>query len=422
VIPSLDVPSTANAILAGGASSPVRAGAGVGGAPFVQTAGRGAYAYDADGRSYIDYVMAYGPLLFGHAHPALVGGLDAVAARGTVFGSTSLEELRLARRIGAHLPSIEALRFTTTGTEAVMSAVRVARAYTGRNTIARFAGNYHGHFDMVLHEAGASARSSADARTGIPPSVRAQSVVARYNDLDDLDDKLADCEGDLAAILVEPVAGNMGVVNPLPGFLSGLRAACDRTGTLLVFDEVITGFRLALGGAQQLCGVRPDLTVLGKVIGGGLPTGAYGGRADLMRMVAPEGPVYRAGTLSGNPLACAAGLATLRELESDPPFGRLEAAGDGLREALAGLPVTVNQAGSLLTVFLTAGPVEDYAGARRSDLAEYAALHSGMLAAGVYLPPSQFECLFLSTAHGEVEMTRLAVGLRTELERIIATR
>ncbi|MBD5635784.1 MAG: aminotransferase class III-fold pyridoxal phosphate-dependent enzyme, partial [Candidatus Eremiobacteraeota bacterium] len=271
------------------------------------THGRGAYAFDENGRAYVDYVMAYGPLLFGHAHPALVRGLDELAARGTVFGSTSREEVRLAERINAHLPSMECMRFVSTGTEAMMSAVRVARAATGRSLVARFAGNYHGHFDGALVAAGSSAQTVEGAASGIPLAVRAQSVVARYNDLADLDAKLAGRESELAAILVEPVVANMGLVEPEPGFLGGLFERARRAGALVIFDEVIAWPRLGLGGAQAVAGHVPDLTALGKVMGGGFPLAAFGGRADVMEALAPGGGAFTGGTFSGNPFSVAMG-------------------------------------------------------------------------------------------------------------------
>ncbi|GAC1308700.1 MAG: hypothetical protein NVSMB21_14350 [Vulcanimicrobiaceae bacterium] len=282
--------------LAGGASSPVRVGSAVGGAPFVQASGRGAYAFDESGRAYVDYVMAYGPLLFGHAHPALVRELDALAAHGTVFGQTTREEIRLADRIAAHVPSMERLRFVSTGTEAMMSAIRVARAHTGRALVARFAGNYHGHFDGALFGAGASAQTDDVARSGIPAEARAATIVARYNDLADLDARLAGRDGELAAIVVEPIVGNMGLVLPDADFLDGLFARARRAGALVIFDEVITWLRLGLGGAQALLEERPDLTALGKIMGGGFPLAAFGGRADVMAALAPQGRSFTGGT------------------------------------------------------------------------------------------------------------------------------
>ena len=334
---SLDSP------LAGGASSPVRSGSAVGGAPFVQVCGRGAYAYDRDGRAYVDYVMAYGPLLFGHAYPALVSGLDALAARGSVFGSTHEDEVRLAERIAGHLPSMQRLRFVNTGTEAMMSALRVARAFTERPLVLRFAGNYHGHFDAALHDAGASAQTSDAPRSGIPPGVRAETIVARYNDLADVDQKLAGRETMLAAIAVEPIVGNMGLVLPQPGFLDGLFERARRHGALVVFDEVITWLRLGLAGAQA--GRAPDLTALGKCMGGGFPLAAFGGRSDVMDALAPSGAAFSGGTFSGNPFCVAMGHRVLDLIERspgmyetleanarDPRRARSRLSGDAMRE------------------------------------------------------------------------------------------
>ena len=391
----------------GGVSSPVRAFKSVGGEPLFIRSARGAWIEDADGRAYVDLVMSFGPHILGHGHPAVLEAVRRQLELGTAFGAPSEPELELAEAICRLVPSVEAVRLVNSGTEAVMSALRLARAATGRSRLLKFAGGYHGHYDPMLASGG-----SGLATLGLEASAAETAVVA-YNDLEAAASVIEG--GEVAAVIVEPVAANMGVVNPAPGFLAGLRELCDGAGTLLIFDEVVTGFRLGLGGAQELFGVRPDLTTLGKIIGGGLPTGAYGGRADLMRMVAPEGPVYQAGTLSGNPLACAAGLAVLRELEADPPYGRLEAAGAELERGLAGLPVRVNRAGSMLTVFLTEGEVRDYESARSSDLDAFSRLHRAALAAGVYLPPSQFEALFLSTAHAAPELDLIARGLRESL-------
>jgi len=398
----------------GGVSSPVRAFGAVGGTPRFIRRGEGAYVEDVDGRRYVDLVMSWGALILGHAHPEVVEAVKRQAELGTSFGAPSKPELELAETITRLMPAVERVRLVSSGTEAAMSAVRLARAATGRTRLLKFAGAYHGHYDGLL-----AAGGSGLATLGLD-STEEQTLVVPYNDLPAAAAALE--ARDVAAVIVEPVAANMGVVEPRPGFLAGLREACDRTGTLLVFDEVITGFRVALGGAQELFGVRPDLTLLGKIIGGGLPVGAYGGRADLMAMVAPEGPVYQAGTLAGNPVACAAGLATLRVLERDPPYGRLESAAERLQEACAGLPVTVNRAASLLTVFFTDQPVTDYEGARRSDTAAFARLHGDLLDAGVYLPPSQFEAWFLSGAHDTAVVSRVEEALVQKLKRIIAAR
>lgn len=413
--------------LAGGASSPVRVGAAVGGAPFVQAFGRGAHAFDESGRDYIDYVMAYGPLLFGHAHPALVRGLDAIAAGGTVFGQTTREEIRLANRIAAHVPSMERLRFVSTGTEAMMSAIRVARAFTGRSLIARFAGNYHGHFDGALFGAGASAQTSDVARSGIPEAARASTIVARYNDLADLDARLADIDSDLAAIVVEPVVGNMGLVLPDAGFLDGLFARARRTGALVIFDEVITWLRLGLGGAQGLLETQPDLTALGKIMGGGFPLAAFGGRSDVMATLAPQGRTFTGGTYSGNPFAVALGHRTLDLIEANPGMyrtldARAARLAAGMRDIFERreLPYAISQLGSMVDFAFRAGaPVRDYDERCEADGVAFAAYYHAMRARGVLLAPSANELMFLSTEHGdrEIDLTLAAIdGSVAELQ------
>jgi glutamate-1-semialdehyde 2,1-aminomutase len=398
--------------LAGGASSPVRSGYAVGGAPFVQQSGRGAYAYGVDGRAYVDYVMGYGPLLFGHAHPALVRGLDALAAGGTVFGSTTAEEVRLAERIAAHLPAMQRMRFVSTGTEAMMSAIRVARAYTGRSLVARFAGNYHGHFDGALHDAGASAGSGSAAQTGIPLEVQSATIVARFNDLDDLDLRLSGRETELAAIVVEPVVGNMGLVLPEHGFLDGLFARARRCGALVIFDEVITWLRLGLGGGQALTHTEPDLTALGKAMGGGFPLAAFGGRADVMAALSPQGASFTGGTFSGNPFAIAMGHRTLDLIEGTPDlYARLDAAAarlaDGFRSIFAarGLPYAVVQLASMVDfAFRPGAPVRNFDERTQADRTAFAAYYHAMRDRGVLLAPSPNELMFLSTEHGAREI------------------
>ena len=401
--------------LAGGGSSPVRAGAAVGGEPFVQARGLGAYAFDRAGRSYVDYVMAYGPLLFGHAHPQLVRGLDALADVGTVFGSTSDAEVHLAERVRAYLPSMQRLRFTSTGTEAVMSAVRVARAFTRRSVVARFAGNYHGHFDGALHDAGASAGASADrdvARSGIPAAARAHSIVARYNDLADLDAKLAGREHDLAAIIVEPVVGNMGLVLPDDGFVSGLFARARACDALVIFDEVITWLRLGVHGAQALPALQPDLTAIGKIMGGGFPLAAFGGRADVMSVLAPEGPAFTGGTFSGNPFGVAMGQRTLDLVESEPYLyatldRRAQKLAAGFRAIFLefDLPYAVTQRASMVDFAFRAGPpVRDFDERSSADKQAFAAYYHAMRERGVLLAPSPNELMFLSTEHGDCEI------------------
>ncbi len=399
-------------MLPGGVDSPVRAFAAVGGDPVFVARGRGARLVDVDGRAYIDYVMSWGPLILGHAPPGLARHLAAVAARGTSFGAPIALEVALAERVRALMPSIERIRFVNSGTEATMSAIRVARAATGRDKIVKFEGCYHGHADAFLVEAGSGALTlGTPTSPGVPGATAAATLVAQYNDLDSA---AALCEahrGGIAAIIVEPIAGNMGVVPPANGFLRGLRELCDAHGIVLVFDAVITGFRAAPGGAHALYGVRPDLTCLGKIVGGGLPVGAYGGRADLMDLVAPNGPVYQAGTLAGNPLAMAAGLWTLERL-TPRLYRRLAALGTTLAEGLAeaartaGVALQVNAAGSVLTPFFTDQPVRDHRSARTSNTQQYARWFRGLLARGVYAPPSQFEGWFLSAAHTRRDIAR----------------
>lgn len=404
----------AQAVMPGGVSSPVRAYRAVGGDPPVIAYGRGARIYDVDGNEYLDYVCAYGPLILGHAPPEVADAVAAAARRGTAYGATSELEIELAEMICAAVPSVQMVRFVNSGTEATMSALRLARAYTGRSKVVKFEGGYHGHADGLLVQAGSGqATLSLPDSPGVPASYASETLVAPYNGLQAVRRLFEEQGDDIAAVIVEPVAGNMGVVPPAPGFLQGLRGLTEQYGALLVFDEVITGFRLRYGGAQDLFGVRPDVTCLGKIIGGGLPVGAYGGRREVMEMVAPLGPVYQAGTLSGNPLAMAAGIATLRVLQQGAVYQRLEVASiyleDGLRRAAeeAEVPVRINRAGSMLTVFFSGAPVADYASAKRADSKRYAAFFRQMLDRGVFLPPSQFEAMFLSLAHtdGDIEAT-----------------
>jgi len=400
-------------ILPGGVDSPVRAFRSVNATPLFVTRARGARIEDADGHQYIDYVMSWGPLIHGHAPRGLLKELAVTASRGTSFGAPTELETRLARRVAMLMPSIERVRFVSSGTEATMSAVRVARAATKRDEIVKFEGCYHGHADPFLVQAGSGAMTlGIPTSPGVPAAAAADTLLARYNDLDSVHTVVRANPGRIAAIFVEPIAGNMGLVPPRDGFLAGLRSLCDRESILLVFDEVISGFRAAPGGAQQLFGIRPDLTCLGKIIGGGLPVGAYGGRADLMNLVAPAGPVYQAGTLSGNPLAMTAGLWALEELTPRlykhlAKLGAQLAAGLADAARAANVPMQVNAFGSLLTPFFTDQPVRDYQTALTADTARYATFFNGMLARGVYPPPSQFEAWFLSAAHtsGDVEKT-----------------
>ena len=411
----------ARRVLPGGVNSPVRAFGAVGGRPpFIERA-RGARLYDVDGRSYVDYVMSWGPLIHGHAPPELIRALRSAAGRGTSFGAPTAREVELGRLVRRLVPSIERVRFVNSGTEATMSAVRVARAATGRERIVKFAGCYHGHGDAFLVQAGSGATTlGTPTSPGVPPATAADTLIADYNDVESVDRLCRAHRDSIAAVIVEPIAGNMGVVPPADGFLDGLRGLCDEHGAVLIFDEVISGFRASRGGAQAVYGVLPDLTCLGKIIGGGLPVGAYGGRADLMERVAPAGPVYQAGTLSGNPLAMTAGIWALSRL-SAPLYRGLDKLGrrlaEGLREAAreAGVALTVNTAGSVLTPFFSAGPVTDYASATAADAERYAAFFRGMLRRGVYPPPSQFEGWFLSAAHTERDVDRTVRAARGAL-------
>ena len=399
--------ASASRILPGGVNSPVRAFRAVGGSPIFIARGRGAQIEDEDGHQYIDYVMSWGPLIHGHAPKGLLKALGAAAARGTSFGAPTELETRLAQRVAMLMPSIERLRFVSSGTEATMSAVRVARAATKRDRIIKFEGCYHGHADQFLVQAGSGALTlGVPTSPGVPAAAAADTVLARYNDLASVEAVAAENHGKIAAIIVEPIAGNMGLVPPAEGFLQGLRTVCDREGIVLIFDEVISGFRAATGGAQQIFGIRPDLTCLGKIIGGGLPVGAYGGRAALMDLVSPSGSVYQAGTLSGNPLAMTAGLWALENLSARlykhlAKLGGMLAAGlaDAARDAA--VPLQINAFGSLLTPFFTDQPVRDYKSALTSDTARYGGFFREMLSRGVYIPPAQFEAWFLSGAHTE---------------------
>lgn len=400
----------------GGVNSPVRAFRGVGGEPFFVARAAGARLVDVDGRSYLDFVGSWGPLILGHAAPAVVEAVTAAAARGTSYGAPTALEVEMAEAIHAAYPSMEMTRLVSSGTEAAMSAIRLARGATGRDLLVKFDGCYHGHADSLLVKAGSGAAtlSIPDSR-GVPAALAALTITAEYNDLDGVEGLFRRHPDTIAAVVVEPVAGNMGVVPPAPGFLQGLRDLCTRHGALLIFDEVISGFRVAYGGAQARYGVRPDLTCLGKIIGGGLPVGAYGGTAEIMRHVAPLGGVYQAGTLSGNPLAVAAGLATLKALRDDAAaYDRLERLGarleDGVRRAgeKAGVPLSINRVGSMLTAFFCAGGVRNYTEARRSDTGRYARYFHAMLERGVYLAPSQFEAAFVSLAHTEADLDEAA--------------
>jgi glutamate-1-semialdehyde 2,1-aminomutase len=419
---SSDLIARAQEILIGGVNSPVRAFRAVGGAPLVIARAQGSRLWNTDGREYIDYICSWGALVLGHADPDVVVAIADQAQRGTSYGITSPLEIELGERIARAIPSIERIRFVSSGTEATMSAIRVARAFTKRDLILKFEGGYHGHADSFLVEAGSGlATLGISSSPGVPEALARLTLNAPYNNADAVERIFSEHAGKIAAVIVEPVAANMGVVPPQPGFLEALRKITQRDGALLIFDEVITGFRLAYGGAQTVFRIQPDITVLGKIIGGGLPVAAYGGRGEIMDMIAPLGPVYQAGTLSGNPLAMRAGLATLPKLEAPGFYHSLnrkaERLAAGLRAALqqAGIPAQANATGSLLTVFFSADPVRDYAGAKKSDTLRFAAFFREMLARGVLLPPSQFEALFVSAAHTDDDIERTLAAAKSSL-------
>jgi glutamate-1-semialdehyde 2,1-aminomutase len=423
VTTSSDLFARAQKILVGGVDSPVRAFRAVGGEPLIIDRARGSRIIDADGREYIDYVCSWGALILGHADPDVVAAIADQAVCGTSYGMTSPLEIELGERIAAAVPSIERIRFVSSGTEAAMSAVRLARGFTKRDLILKFEGGYHGHADGFLSEAGSGlATLGIAASPGVPAEFAALTLNAPYNDAAAVEQIFAQHPRKIAAIIVEPVAANMGVVPPASGFLESLRRATERDGALLIFDEVITGFRLAYGGAQTTFGIRPDLTVLGKIIGGGLPVAAYGGRREIMDLIAPLGPVYQAGTLSGNPLAMRAGLASLAKLSGTGFYNGLARKADhlaaGLREALreSNVPGQINASGSLLTLFFAGDSVLNYADAKKSDIARFAAFFREMLSRGVFLPPSQFEALFVSAAHIDEDIDRTIAAARASLK------
>jgi glutamate-1-semialdehyde 2,1-aminomutase len=393
-------------LIPGGVNSPVRAMRAVGvDEPLFVRSGEGAYLEDAEGNRYLDWVMSWGPLLFGHADGATVDAVREAAERGTSFGAATEAEVELAAAIVDAVPSVEKVRLVSSGTEAAMSGLRLARAVAARDRIIKFAGCYHGHADPLLASAGSGvATLGLPSSPGVPTATTAHTIVCPYNELDAAAAAVAQYGEGLAAVIVEPVAGNMGVVPPEPGFLEGLRALCDASGALLVFDEVISGFRVARGGAQERYGVTPDLTILGKIVGGGLPLAAFGGRAEIMDRLAPSGDVYQAGTLAGNPLATAAGLAMLERLD-DAVYDELERRGARLEAGLAPHG-RVQRVGSLATLFMTDRPVRDFDDAQRCDTERYAALFRHLLARGIYVAPSQFEAMFLSLAHGDDEIDR----------------
>ena len=408
----------AQRFIPGGVNSPVRSFRAVEGTPPFIARGNGARVWDVDGNEYIDYLGSWGPLALGHAHPAIVDAVQRVAADGTSFGAPVEQEVQLAEMICQALPSVDMVRLVNSGTEACMSALRLARAFTGRSKIVKFAGNYHGHADGLLVQAGSGALThGVPTSAGVPESYAAETLVAAYNDMSSVESLFDAWPEDIAAVIVEPVAGNMGVVPPANGFLESLRAITEAYDALLIFDEVITGFRVAYGGAQTLYGITPDITTMGKIIGGGLPVGAYGGRADIMQMVAPLGPMYQAGTLSGNPLAVAAGVATLTEMQRPGVYDQLEATAVRLTEgiahsfATAEMPSTINRVASMFTGFFNAGPVSALAQVEQSDAAAYGRYMHALLERGVYIAPSQFEAGFVSIAHTDADIDRTIVAV-----------
>ncbi|MCC7460227.1 MAG: glutamate-1-semialdehyde 2,1-aminomutase [Proteobacteria bacterium] len=398
-------------LIPGGVNSPVRSFRSVGGTPFFVERGKGAKITDADGKQYVDYVMGYGPMILGHAHPDVLEKVQKTIEKGMAFGAPNGFELELAKLVTSAVPSIEKVRFVNSGTEATMSAIRLARAHTDRKKIVKFDGDYHGHGDSFLVEAG-----SGVATLGIPDSpgvleeVTKQTISLPYNDLEKVKECFSKYGKEIAAVIIEPVAGNMGVVPPTQGFLQGLREICTEHDALLIFDEVMTGFRVAFGGAQERYSVAPDITCLGKIVGGGMPVGAYGGKAEIMDKVAPAGPMYQAGTMSGNPVSMAAGIKTLKILKDEQQYQNLEYRSQYLADELKkrsdahNIPVTINRVGSMFTVFFQNGPVTNFNDAKKSDTKRFAKYFHGLLERGVFIPPSQYEAWFVSTAHGEEDL------------------
>jgi glutamate-1-semialdehyde 2,1-aminomutase len=409
----------------GGVNSPVRAFKAVGGTPFFVARGEGCYLWDVDGNRFIDFVCSWGPLILGHAHPEVVAAVKEAVERGTTYGAPTELEVALAEKIQQAFPSMEMLRLVNSGTEATMSAIRAARGYTGRKKIVKFEGCYHGHADYLLVKAGSGAATfGIPDSAGVPEGTAQDTIVLPYNDIEAFNETMDAMGEEIAAVIVEPIAGNMGVVLPKPEFLAALRQQTEKRGIVLIFDEVITGFRVAYGGAQSLYGIKPDMTCLGKIVGGGFPLAAYGGRKEIMQTVAPLGPVYQAGTLSGNPVAVTAGLKTLEILERDNPYPELERRTKQLTQVIseaakeAGVPVQINQIASMFTVFFTDQPVVDYASARRSDTQRYARFFHALLERGVYFPPSQFEAAFLSTAHDDEALSFAQEAVRSAMKAI----
>ncbi|MFD2632291.1 glutamate-1-semialdehyde 2,1-aminomutase [Idiomarina piscisalsi] len=411
---SEDLFKQAQISIPGGVNSPVRGFSGVGGTPIFFESAEGAYMFDADGKRYIDYVGSWGPMILGHNHPAVLEATLAAAKRGLSFGTPTEIEITMAETIRKIVPSIEKVRMVNSGTEATMTAIRLARGYTGRDKILKFEGNYHGHADSLLVKAGSGALTLGVPNSpGIPEDLAKHTLTVNYNDIDSVKEAFKEFGDDIACIIVEPVAGNMNCIPPVPGFLEGLRDVCDEYGSVLIFDEVMTGFRVAPGGAQERYGITPDLTTLGKVIGGGMPVGAFGGKKEVMDYIAPVGPVYQAGTLSGNPVAMSAGLAALQQLSTpglyDQLYQRVDALVDGLQERAnrAGVPMTTNRAGSMFGFFFTEDPeVTSYAQATQCNMEHFKAFYHAMLNEGVYLAPSAFEGGFMSAAHTEDDIEK----------------
>lgn len=414
----------AQKLIPGGVNSPVRAWRSVGLCPRIIARGQGAKVYDVDGKTYVDYVGSWGPMILGHAHPQVIAAVQQAAVHGTSFGAPTAAEIDLAEVLTKAVPGLEMVRLVNSGTEATMTALRLARGYTGRKRIVKFDGGYHGHADSLLVQAGSGVLTQGiPGSPGVPPEIAGLTISLPYNDIEAVKQAVARYPEEIAAIIVEPVAGNMGLVLPETGFLAGLRQLCDAYKIVLIFDEVITGFRVAWQGAQGRFGVTPDLTCLGKIIGGGLPVGAYGGKRALMEQIAPVGPIYQAGTLSGNPLAVAAGLETLKILQEPGVYESLEQKGQYLESAIhdlaqrSGPPVCLNRVGSVFTLFFTGGPVRNLVEAQNSNIQRFLSFFQGMLAQGIYLPPSQFEACFISLAHGAEELEETVLALKNVWQR-----
>ena len=415
------------ALIPGGVNSPVRAFKAVGDFPVFIEKGEGSKLYDVDGNEYVDYICSWGPLLLGHQPAAVTAAVQEALLKGSTYGAPTALEVEIAKLIVDAVPSVEMVRMVNSGTEATMSAIRLARGYTKRNKLVKFEGCYHGHADHLLIKAGSGALTfGVPSSPGVPESIASETLTATYHDLESVKALFAQYPDQIAAVIVEPVAGNMGLVPPAEGFLAGLREVTKAHGALLIFDEVISGFRASYGGAQKVYDIMPDLTCLGKIIGGGLPVGAYGGRREIMEQVAPVGPVYQAGTLSGNPVAMAAGVATLRELAKPGVYEAVEAKAKALAAGLqaaaeeAGVQVAINQSASLLTVFFTAEPVDSYAAAMKSDTGKFKVFFQSMLNQGIYLPPSQFECWFVSLAHSDADLEKTIAAAKQAFAAVAA--